>query len=628
MGDQSHSDCSPPALQAVGSRTKKGGGHEPWPPLVPICTGARAGAFSSGISGSSPMVAGAAPPSSEAVNRKRPPEEAADRDVAKIPGKIFVLPRPEQENKPEHVLAAAGMDFSGTNQQIDLGGGAGGGGGGLGSSVSDCENLGNLRSIAPDFDASTHLALASGATGATADDTNHTEATQDEAMQSNEENTSQVPTGKPPQLYIYNVRNKSDAMSKLISSVAGYDVYGRKVADMVVYRLNQYKEYNDVVNALSTRNIEYHTYGPKGLRPLKVTIRGLDKDTDINEIMSGLKALNFSMDKVWRLGTSSLFVAVLRPGLNNKRIYNERYLCGLCVKFQAYKEPDRPRQCHRCQRFGHSSMYCTAQTRCVKCAGNHLSVECKKEKGTPATCANCADAHPANYKGCEAFKNAVEASKPKLTSDSAAAREVVKQIRTFDKPPEKNPWRVPKKVNKTSNVTEKSDNIASTSTELLDEPEELAVALETDMEVEPAAKQAPKKKKVKSVKGKIKTKPKKTIQSTNQKAVKAQPAKLIVQLPPETAKKRKISDKKSAENVSFVVDKDCSASSHEAAKAPKSTVSDDFKEVMTFFRSINLKATLRMVKYHLARLASAKDVFTMIEYLFEALTSIDKHING
>lgn len=43
--------------------------------------------------------------------------------------------------------------------------------------------------------------------------------------------------------------------------------------------------------------------------------------------------------------------------------------------------------------------------RCVKCAQAHKTSDCpKKDRNTPATCALCNGAHPANYKGCEVYK--------------------------------------------------------------------------------------------------------------------------------------------------------------------------------------------------------------------------------
>lgn len=47
--------------------------------------------------------------------------------------------------------------------------------------------------------------------------------------------------------------------------------------------------------------------------------------------------------------------------------------------------------------------------RCVKCAGDHKTSECtKKDRNTPATCALCLGNHPANYKGCQVYKEIMD----------------------------------------------------------------------------------------------------------------------------------------------------------------------------------------------------------------------------
>lgn len=60
-------------------------------------------------------------------------------------------------------------------------------------------------------------------------------------------------------------------------------------------------------------------------------------------------------------------------------------------------------QCYRCQSFRHSAQGCYADPRCVKCAKAHFTYTCKKPRTEPATCANCGNDHPANYKGCPSF---------------------------------------------------------------------------------------------------------------------------------------------------------------------------------------------------------------------------------
>jgi len=77
------------------------------------------------------------------------------------------------------------------------------------------------------------------------------------------------------------------------------------------------------------------------------------------------------------------------------------------IKFEPpYKKKDLV-QCHRCQRYNHSRRYCNRSPRCVKCGDDHLTETCTKDKRTPAKCALCDDAHPANYKGCRVYRELV-----------------------------------------------------------------------------------------------------------------------------------------------------------------------------------------------------------------------------
>jgi len=64
-------------------------------------------------------------------------------------------------------------------------------------------------------------------------------------------------------------------------------------------------------------------------------------------------------------------------------------------------------QCQRCQAYGHSKPYCTKPYQCVKCGGQHDSKDCTKPRHNPARCALCGEDHPANYKGCNVYRNLV-----------------------------------------------------------------------------------------------------------------------------------------------------------------------------------------------------------------------------
>ncbi|KAG8237370.1 hypothetical protein J437_LFUL017439 [Ladona fulva] len=80
-----------------------------------------------------------------------------------------------------------------------------------------------------------------------------------------------------------------------------------------------------------------------------------------------------------------------------------RYVCGLKIRIEKHRPPKGPPQCHRCQLFGHTDKACHMPPRCVKCGGNHLTADCKKEDGEAVVCANCKGGHPASYRGCPVY---------------------------------------------------------------------------------------------------------------------------------------------------------------------------------------------------------------------------------
>lgn len=74
----------------------------------------------------------------------------------------------------------------------------------------------------------------------------------------------------------------------------------------------------------------------------------------------------------------------------------------MSVQVESYRSSN-PAQCFKCQRFGHSSLYCGYAPRCVKCAENHLAQDCPLSKEASPKCINCSGDHTANYKKCPAL---------------------------------------------------------------------------------------------------------------------------------------------------------------------------------------------------------------------------------
>jgi len=54
------------------------------------------------------------------------------------------------------------------------------------------------------------------------------------------------------------------------------------------------------------------------------------------------------------------------------------------------------------------STNCFKNPRCVKCAQNYITAECKKSSNTPAKCCNCSGEHPTSYSQCPAYLKFLE----------------------------------------------------------------------------------------------------------------------------------------------------------------------------------------------------------------------------
>lgn len=102
----------------------------------------------------------------------------------------------------------------------------------------------------------------------------------------------------------------------------------------------------------------------------------------------------------------SLYMVNVLPRQNFHEIYHISELCNITVKIEYFKNSNNPKQCYRCQKFGHASELCNFTTKCVKCAGTHFSPNYPQKGWITPTCANCSRRHPAPYRGCpEKTKN-------------------------------------------------------------------------------------------------------------------------------------------------------------------------------------------------------------------------------
>ena len=224
----------------------------------------------------------------------------------------------------------------------------------------------------------------------------------------NNRHTQRIPS--PPPIFIDDVID-IESMKRTIEKDISKEDYKLKINNNHVKILPTHPDtYRKLTKLLKTLNAKFHTYQLKQERPFRVVLRNIHHSVDLDELKFELQTLGHEVTNIsnirYRVTKNPLllFFVDLKQKGNNKEIYNVNRLMNSIVKFEPPLVKKEIVQCKRCQSYGHTQKYCNHNFRCVKCAGNNPTDQCTKSPETPAKCIHCQGEHPANYKGCSAYK--------------------------------------------------------------------------------------------------------------------------------------------------------------------------------------------------------------------------------
>lgn len=218
---------------------------------------------------------------------------------------------------------------------------------------------------------------------------------------------------KPPPIVLYGI-DDVNKLTELVETVADKNSFTYRTVNKNQLRINTLdpETYKRIIVKFRENGLIGHTFNTKGERLCRIVIRNLHNTTPISEIKEEIeKTGNTVVGDIInsRYGpdkkpTSTFFVNLL-PSQNNKVAKEIKFIYHQSVTIEDPKKKNSIPQCHRCQQYGHTKNYCMRPFRCVKCAKAHKTSDCpKRDRNTPAQCALCNGAHPANYKGCEVYR--------------------------------------------------------------------------------------------------------------------------------------------------------------------------------------------------------------------------------
>lgn len=226
---------------------------------------------------------------------------------------------------------------------------------------------------------------------------------------------------KPPPIFIDKVTNIRPLTKLLEETVGGqFEIKVLHNSQVKIQPLSS-EAFKTILKELDGKGTEYYTYKPKQERSFRVILKHIHPSTDTEEIKQALANHDHAVTNIWNMKQAStkkplhMFVIDLQPNTKNKQIYDITSLLHCRIKF----EPPRPKriipQCANCMAYGHTKSYCYRNPRCIKCAGDHASIDCnRKERSVDVKCALCDGNHPANYKGCNVFKELQKQKYPPL----------------------------------------------------------------------------------------------------------------------------------------------------------------------------------------------------------------------
>lgn len=221
-------------------------------------------------------------------------------------------------------------------------------------------------------------------------------------------------TQRYPPLVVERLPNWPHHLSEL-KKILGRPAYARPFGRDIRFVPEDGDEYRVVQRYLDelqkSEDVAWHSYTVPADLPLKVAIRGLPFDTPLDALKEEFLRLGFTSEYIRSIRAQGdrpgcLLYGAFTRNSGWQNIYSVTELLNVPgIIIEAWRGRRRPAQCHRCQKFRHSSHLCHRPIACVRCSGPHVARDCPRPRETPATCINCGGQHPANYSGCPSFKS-------------------------------------------------------------------------------------------------------------------------------------------------------------------------------------------------------------------------------
>lgn len=265
------------------------------------------------------------------------------------------------------------------------------------------------------------------------------------AVKKNNEQMKTAKIEKPPPFYVRGIDSVNSFINTLKKINEDFYIKILRGGAEIKVQAISVVSFKAIQNFLVEQKYAFHTFQLKSHRTLKVVIKGLHPKTDIELIKSELESMGYcpariSNIKNWKKEPLPMFLVELTPDQENFKNHPIYKINRLLYTVVTVEEPINKKsivQCMNCQEFGHTKGYCTLASVCVICGELHNSKQCDKDTNNKEVrkCANCAENHTANYKGCAIFQHFRQKQHPKQNKTQVMLNKMPKENVEQVKPP-------------------------------------------------------------------------------------------------------------------------------------------------------------------------------------------------
>ena len=207
----------------------------------------------------------------------------------------------------------------------------------------------------------------------------------DEIDEQINKNVNNEKISKSPPIFVDQVSNIQPLIQLLNEKVPKqYELKIIKANDVKIQPLTD-EAYSSIVKDLEEKQTQFFTFKPKNERSFRTILKNMHHSVDVEELKGELRELGHNVINIFNMKHREtklplpMFVIEFEQQTNNKDIYDIKMLLHSRIVF----EPPRPKrqipQCARCQKYGHTKSFCHRKPKCIKCAGDHFSIDCPRK---------------------------------------------------------------------------------------------------------------------------------------------------------------------------------------------------------------------------------------------------------